>query len=89
MNKRNLAAVLWFLAGWSGGGLLTIFGLPSIAAVVPGLLLGGIVLLDPVGWFSPRRPATKRVIRPINDVAAELDRKAERWSGVEADNRSI
>jgi len=89
MNKRNLAAVLWFLAGWSGGGLLQIFGLPSIAAFVPGLLLGGLVLMDPAGWFSPGRPSTKRVVRPINEVAAELDRKSERWSGAEAENRSV
>ena len=89
MNKHNLAAVLWFLAGWSGGGLLTVFGLPTIAAFVPGIVLGGLVLWDPVGWFSVRRPTTKRVVRPINEVAADLDRKSERWAGAEADHRSV
>ena len=89
MNKRNLAAVLWFFAGWSGGGLLTVFGLPAVAALAPGLVLAGIVLWDPVGWFSPRRPTNKRVVRPINEVAEELDRKSERWSGAEAEQRHV
>jgi hypothetical protein len=89
MNKHNVAAVLWFLAGWSGGGLLTIFGLPTIAAFVPGIVLGGLVLWDPAHWFSARRPADRRVIRSINVVAAELDRKVERWSGAEVDHRRL
>lgn len=89
MNKRNLASFLWFLAGWSGGGLLTgIFGLPAILAFVPGIALAILVRLDPakVLWTHS---ATGRRIVPINQFAAELDRKAERRSVVGADTNRI
>jgi hypothetical protein len=77
MNKRNLAAVLWFLAGWSGGGLLAgIFVLPSVVAFAPGILLAGLVLWDPAGWLWERQPKVRRVVRPINEFAAELDKNA-------------
>jgi hypothetical protein len=76
MRKRNLATVLWFLAGWSGGGLLVgIFGLPSVMAFVPGILMAGLVRWDPAGLLWSR-PATQRRVRPINELADELDRKA-------------
>ena len=76
MGKRNLATVLWFLAGWSGGGLLVgLFGLPSVLAFVPGILMAGLIRWDPAGVLWTR-PATKRRVRPINELADELDRKA-------------
>ena len=76
MGKRNLATVLWFLAGWSLGGLLVGFmGLPSLLALVPGVLIAGLVRWDPAGMLWTRRTTTRRV-RPINEVAAELDRQA-------------
>ena len=76
MSKRNLATVLWFLAGWSGGGLLVgIMGLPSLLAFVPGLLMAGLVRWDPTGTLWTRQAPARRV-RPINELAAELDRKS-------------
>lgn len=76
MKKRNLATVLWFLAGWSAGGLLVgIMGLPSVLAFVPGVLIAGLVRWDPAGWLWTR-PATQRRVRPINELADELDRQA-------------
>lgn len=82
MGKRNLATVLWFLAGWSGGGLLVgLFGLPSLVAFVPGILMAVLVRWDPAGLLWAR-PATERRVRPINDFADELDRKAGAPSGL-------
>ena len=76
MGKRNLATVLWFLAGWSGGGLLTgIMEMPSVLAFVPGILAAGLVRWDPTGVLWTR-PVTTRRVRPINEVAEELDRKS-------------
>jgi hypothetical protein len=75
MGKRNLATVLWFLAGWSGGGMLVgIMELPSLLAFAPGLLLAGLVRWDPAGLLWGRA-ATRRV-RPINELADQLDRQA-------------
>jgi hypothetical protein len=76
MGKRNLATVLWFLAGWSGGGLLVgLFGLPSLLAFVPGILMAGLIRWDPAGVLWTK-PAAQRRVRPINELADELDRKA-------------
>jgi hypothetical protein len=73
MNKRNLAAVLWFLAGWmAAGGVFAVSGLPSGLGIVVGVAVAGLVWWDPthVMW---KRPTEVRRVRPINDVAAELD----------------
>ena len=89
MNKRNLASVLWFLAGWSGGGLLVgVLSLPAILAVVPGIALAILVRLGPaeVLWT---RSATGRRIVPINQFAAELDKRNPRPHGVGADTRRV
>ena len=85
MNKRNLASFLWFLAGWSGGGLLVgLMGLPAILGLAPGIALAILVRLAPaeVLWT---RSATGRRIVPMNQFAAELDKKADRRSAVGAD----
>ncbi len=76
MGKRNLATVLWFLAGWSLGGLVVgLMGLPSLLAFVPGVLIAGLVRWDPTGLLWTR-PAAQRRVRPINELADELDRQA-------------
>jgi hypothetical protein len=89
MKKRALATVLWFGAGWSGGGLLVgILGLPSVLGLAPGILLAGLVLWDPAGWLWPRK-GKQRVVRPINELADELNRKTEVWASAEPDRRSL
>jgi hypothetical protein len=89
MNKRNLASVLWFVAGWEGGGLLVgLMSLPWFLAFVPGIVLALLVRWDPTGLFWSR-PGTDRPGRPINDVAAELDRANERQSPAEAQQRRV
>ena len=77
MSKRNLAAVLWFFAGWVGaGGVFAFAGMPSNLGIVVGVVIAGLVWWDPAGWIWVRS-ATQRRVRPINEVAAELDRAAQ------------
>ena len=74
MGKRNLAAVLWFLAGWVGaGGVFAMAGINSDLGIGVGGVVAALVWWDPAGWIWAR-PTARRRIRPINDVAAELDR---------------
>ncbi|HXG26388.1 MAG TPA: hypothetical protein VNL94_06005 [Candidatus Binatia bacterium] len=75
---RVVGTVMWFVAAWSGAGFFAgIAGLPSALALVAALLVAMIVWFDPTGriWGQPR--PTRRV-RPIEDVAAELDQRAGR-----------
>lgn len=77
MNKRNLASVLWFFAGWVGvGGIFAMTALPPNLGIVVGILVAGLVWWDPRGRIWGPKPATQRRVRPINEVAAELDRNA-------------
>ncbi|HJP88880.1 MAG TPA: hypothetical protein VJ850_07605 [Candidatus Limnocylindrales bacterium] len=74
MNKRNLATVLWFFAGWvAAGGVFAMSGLPGDLGAVVGAVVAGLVRWDPAGWIWTQPAATRRV-RPINEVAAELER---------------
>ena len=76
MNKRNLAAFLWFLVGWSGAGMIASFaGWPPMLAVVPGVVLGLLVHWDPTHALWARQQPKRRVT-PINTFAAELDEHA-------------
>ena len=76
MNKRNLATVLWFFAGWvAAGGVFAMSGLPGDLGAVVGAVVAGLVRWDPAGWIWTR-PVAKRRVRPINEVAAELDRNS-------------
>jgi hypothetical protein len=80
MTLRITATVLWFAAGWSAVGMLAgIMGMPSSLAMVGGIATAMIVWLDPGGRLLGRAKATRRV-RPINEVAAELDQQAGRGS---------
>ena len=73
MNKRNVASLLWFVAGWSLGGLVTgLTGAPAALAVAPGVVIAGLVRWDPKGWLWSA-PASRRRVTPINDFAAELE----------------
>ena len=74
MSKRNLATGLWFFAGWVGaGGVFAMSGMPADLGIAVGVVVAGLVRWDPLGWIWAK-PATTRRVRPINDVAAELDR---------------
>ena len=77
--KKNVAMVLWFLAGWFGASLFVGYGeLPPALALLPGIVLAVLVRWDPTGQIWSRSVTGKRIVRtvrPINEVAAELDRK--------------
>jgi hypothetical protein len=61
MNKRNVATVLWFLAGWSLALMLATFaGLPSILAPVLAAGLAALIRWDPTGRIWGRRPVFSR-----------------------------
>jgi hypothetical protein len=89
MNLRNLATVLWFLAGWSGGGLLVgLMGLPMILSFVPGILVAVWVRWDPQGVFWSRS-ATERRIVPADEFAGQLDQNAGPSPAAETDRTSV
>jgi hypothetical protein len=81
--KRNIVTILWFLMGWGVGNVL--FGPTEMLALVPGIVLAGLVYWDPlhVLWSPSHRDA--RRVRPINEVADELDRRGAQRSAAEAD----
>ena len=88
MNKRNLASALWFLAGWFGGSLMVgLLALPAVLALLPGVILAILVRVDP-GGFMWSRTGTGRRIVPINQFAAELDRKSDKWAA-EANRKRV
>jgi hypothetical protein len=85
--KKNFGMVLWFLAGWSGGGLLVgLTGLPALLAFMPGIVLAVIVRWDPTGAIWSRSVSGKRIVRPINEFAESLSKNAP--SGVVAKDRA-
>jgi hypothetical protein len=87
MRKRVAATVLWAMVGWMGGGLVAgIFGAPMALALIPTILMPAFVLWDPSGVLWSRSVTGKRIVRPINEFAAELDRKAAK--GVAAQEHS-
>jgi hypothetical protein len=74
MKKRVAAAILWAAVGWVGGELVTgIFGAPSFIALIPAVLMPAFVLWDPTGMLWGRSFTGKLIVRPINELAAELD----------------
>ena len=88
MIKRNLATAMWFVVGWTGGSLLFGFlGAPGALALVPALAIAMVVHIDPMGAIWPADPNRGRRVRPIEELAAELDRKNE-GAGVVAEERT-
>ena len=85
MKKRDIVTVLWFLMGWGIGNVL--FGSMNLLAFVPGVVLAVLVYRDPLHVLWTRSNTDARRVRPINEVADELDRRGAQPSA-EAD-RSI
>jgi hypothetical protein len=87
MYKRGVATILWFVAGWMGGGLFTgLMDLPSILAFVPGIVLAVLVAWDPAHliWAAASTPGV-RIVRPINEVAEDIERDATQRAGADGD----
>ncbi|MBI2780265.1 MAG: hypothetical protein HYX55_00525 [Chloroflexi bacterium] len=89
MNKRNLASILWFLAGWQAGGLIVgLMDMPWVLGFAPGIVMVLLVRWDPTGLFWSRS-GTGRKIVPINAYAEKLDKRIEQWPVVETDTRRV
>lgn len=96
MNKRNLAVILWFVVGWQFGGVLVqLVALPWMLGFVPGVALALLVLSGRFVLFTPRA-TTRRKITPINEFAAQLDRRAasvdkriDHWPVVETTTKRV
>lgn len=90
MAKRNLAAILWFVAGWWAGELIVpLMSLPYLLAFVPGIALAAFVRWDPYHLFwSSSTPPVRRV-RPINELADELDGNAAKRAEADGDRAGI
>jgi len=81
--KKNIAMVLWFLAGWMGSSLFVGFtDAPAVLALIPGIALAILVRWDPTGAIWSRSVTGKRIVRPINEFADSLSKNAP--SGVAA-----
>jgi hypothetical protein len=78
MNKRLLAAVLWFLTGWYAGGYLSlIFGVPELVGPLLGLAAAGFFAGDPLGiiWTKKAEPATVTTL-DLENLPDDLARAA-------------
>ena len=89
MNKRNLASVLWFLAGWQVGGLIVVLmDLPWFLGFTPGIVMVLLVRWDPTGLFVSRSGTGRRIV-PINAYAEKLGKRIDQWPVVETDTRRV
>jgi len=89
MKKRVAATILWAMVGWVGGSLVTgVFGAPSFIVLVPTVLMPAFVLWDPTGVLWGRSVTGKRIVRPINEFAAELDARNGPPTSAEAEHIS-
>jgi hypothetical protein len=76
MKVRTLSTMLWFITGWSATGFVVgVLALPSSLAMVGGIAIAMIVWFDPSGRLWGKAKPQRRV-RPIEEVAAELDSQA-------------
>jgi hypothetical protein len=90
MAKRNLATILWFIAGWWGGELIVgLTGLPYLLTFIPGIALAGLVYFDPFSLFWPGSMTAARRVRPINELADELHGNAGQPARSEADRSRV
>lgn len=89
MNKRNLASILWFLAGWQAGGLIVgLMDLPWFLGFTPGIVMAVVVRWDPTGLFWSRSGTARKIV-PINAYAEKLDKRIDHWPVVENDTRRV
>jgi hypothetical protein len=87
MTKRNVTTVLWFLAVWTAGDMLTVFaGWPSLSGPALGLLVAAVIWWDPAGVLWARRVDKARIRRRLADLprAADTPTETELRSEVDA-----
>ena len=86
MAKRGVVTILWFLTGWGAGNVL--FGSTNMLALAPAIVLAAVVYWDPLHLLWSRPDRQTRRVRPINEVADELDRRGAQQPATEADRSS-
>lgn len=86
MAKRNVVTILWFLVGWGVGGIFV--GPMDMLGLAPGVALAAFVYWDPLHLLWTRSNAQARRVRPINEVADELDGQAAQRASAEVDRAS-
>jgi len=65
MQKRAVAAVLWFAAVWFTYEVVwSLTGLPRLLGPVLAATIAAVVTVDPTGWFWSR-PSSSRVSAPM------------------------
>lgn len=65
MNRRDSASFLWFLVGWTAGGLVTgLMGWPWLLAFLPAIALAILVRTAPAGWLWTRSGTGRRMTGP-------------------------
>jgi len=90
VRKRDVAAILWFLAGWSGGGLAAgLLGAPSVLGFVPGIILAVLVRWDPTHLIWPAAESGARRVRPMKELADELDKGASQRASSDGDHARV
>lgn len=90
MTTRLIAVTLWYLAGWSVGEVgVVLFDLPAGVAIVPGILLGNIALAFAAAASLGIGRQAQRRVRPIEELAAELDKRNGAWGAATAEERQI
>ena len=74
MTKRTVAAVLWLLAVWTLGNIVSTFtGIPSILGPAAGLAVAALVWWDPAGWLWTRHVQSPAARRRLADLARVSD----------------
>jgi hypothetical protein len=86
VKKREVVTILWFLTGWGTGNVL--FGSMNLFAFAPAIVLAALVYWDPLHLLWSRSDRRARTVRPINEVADELDRRAGQGAQGEVDRLS-
>lgn len=84
MAKREIVTILWFLTGWGVGNVL--FGSMNMLALGPAIVLATLVYWDPLHLLWSRPDRQTRRVRPIDEVADELDRRGAKQPAAEADH---
>jgi hypothetical protein len=72
MQKRAVAAVLWFAAVWVTYEVIwSVTGVPRVLGPVLAATIAAIVTLDPTGWFWSRSASRQaRATTPLMPVMA-------------------
>jgi hypothetical protein len=90
MPKRIFITILWLAVGWTLGSMLTFFvGFPPGFDLALSVLLGVIVYWDPAHLIWASSTSGARTVRPVDEVAEDLERGASQRAGADGDRARI